>query len=70
MAKKQKQNKKDEKAGAGRDALVRMNYLYQASVLFATIDTGSTEAGGSASRCLSRFYMRSMKATASRMVLR
>ncbi|KAI8832488.1 RNAse P Rpr2/Rpp21/SNM1 subunit domain-containing protein [Chytriomyces cf. hyalinus JEL632] len=53
-------SKHRSKQVTGADALVRMNYLYQASSLFSQ----------GASPSLSRFYAQSMKTVAARMVLR
>ncbi|KAI8613151.1 RNAse P Rpr2/Rpp21/SNM1 subunit domain-containing protein, partial [Chytriomyces sp. MP71] len=56
------QSKQREKLVAGRDALVRMNYLLQISNAMAP--TSASLAS------LSRFYARNMKQVGARMVLR
>lgn len=50
------------------DAYLRMNFLYQAAVLLA--DQGADPAGSRGARELSRFYVRTMREVAQKLVIR
>ncbi|KAJ3076169.1 Ribonuclease P protein subunit p21 [Podochytrium sp. JEL0797] len=66
-----KNNQQHRRAEIGRDALIRMNFMYQAASLYAAVAAvPGTNTPSRATGSLARFYSRCMKQVASRMVLR